>query len=200
MSNHTDRGLIIAAVVSGVFLILATVLAGVFSFLSKNRDTFTTNNPVTANNSNPFNSNISESQDTPQKSNQPVLIGTSHRITLTPDQVGTFGWQSQPCRDDVTFASQTDKVKWVTLSVSCRGHFVSFYVGLHDYLNGLDNSVISTNQAKEGSSFELKTKAFKGFIKVERSIISTDPDPVTPYPTVFKELVLSVRVQEIPKK
>ncbi len=199
MGEHTDKGLIISAIIGGIFLIVATVLAGVFNLASKSFET----SRVTNSNFNlapTSNTNSPPAKEVAKQTVQPIFIGSVHEVTLVPVDVGAIGWDGQSCLSEVIFVSPTDKRTWAKLVFAGREHFVGFYAGLSDYLNGLDNEVRSASQIKEGDSFTLKTDAFNAVITVANAQIGDDPDPTKPYPSVFKRLTLKVQVHETKKK
>lgn len=187
-NNHTAwigfAGAILAAIIGGTFLLLsrihngdgttATLISG-SSFV-----------PTTANDA--------------SKPQVGVADGTPFIVTLKPVGVGENGWDSESCSDEIIFRSSHDERRWAKVRLQGKEHFVSVSVGLGDDNQGLDIQEFSTSQISIGSRIFLKTAKYTVKATVVRAMVGNDPDPAKPYPSVFKELVLSVQVQEIHSK
>jgi serine/threonine protein kinase len=175
-----------------IFLVILAVGIGIF-YLST-----LSNNVANGNSDSGITSNINSESST-KKINNPILIGSPYEITLTPVEVGTIGWETYPCEDVVIFSS-SDKTKWIKASTLCSNHFSMLVIEIQDSFGQFDQKKLSLSEAKPQSIIQLETGNFKGIFTIKESETGSDPDPVRPYPLVFKRVVLSVQVQEKQKK
>jgi hypothetical protein len=126
----------------------------------------------------------------------PVADGKAYYITVNAPEIGTPEWTSRDIVKDVVFQTEKDRMKWAKLNISSGEHFKDLNLSLSDYDNSSDSGSVPATDVKEGWTWNLKTKHFRGNIGLVKVETDVDPDKEQPYPRVFRKMTLRVDVEE----